>query len=75
MEVIDGSFIFFLPIGIASLINAIILYLQENEIILKDYIINYWYQTFISLSILSLIISFILQKVSKKPSNEDVNNY
>ena len=75
MEVIDGSFIFFLPIGVGSLINAIILYLQENEIILKEYILNYWYHTFISLGISSLIISFILQKLSKKSANKDVNDY
>ena len=37
----------------------------ENEIILKEYILNYWYHTFISLGISSLIISFILQKISK----------
>ena len=75
MEVIDGSFIFFLPIGVGSLINAIILYLQENQIIFKEYILNYWYHTFISLGISSLIISFMLQKVSNKSTDKDVNDY
>ncbi len=75
MEIIDGSFIFFLPIGVGSLINAIILYLQENQIIFKEYILNYWYHTFISLAILSLIISFMLQKLSRKSANKDVNDY
>jgi len=75
MEIIDGSFIFFLPIGVGSLINAIILYLQENQIIFKEYILNYWYHTFISLAILSLIISLMLQKLSRKSANKDVNDY
>ena len=75
MEVLDGSFIFFLPIGVGSLINAIILYLQENQIIFKEYLLNYWYHTFVSLGISSLIISFILQKLSRKSDNEDVNDY
>ena len=75
MEVIDGSFIFFLPIGVGSLINAVILYLQENQIIFEEYILNYWYHTFISLGISSLIISYILQKISKKSTDKDVNDY
>ena len=31
LEIIDGSLIFFLPIGLGSFLNALLLYLQEHE--------------------------------------------
>ena len=75
MELLDGSFIFFLPIGIGSFINSIILFLQNNKIILEKNIIDYWYETFMSLGISSIIVSFLLQKISKKSTKKDINDY
>ena len=31
LEIVDGSLIFFLPLGLGSFLNALILFLQENE--------------------------------------------
>ena len=75
MEVVDGSFIFFLPIGIGSLINSIILYLQDNKIIFEEKILDYWHHTFISLGISALTISFLLQRFSKNSTSKDINDY
>ena len=41
LEIIDGSLIFFLPIGIGSFLNALLLYLQENENFLVIKIISF----------------------------------
>ena len=30
LEIVDGSLIFFLPLGLGSFLNALILFLQEN---------------------------------------------
>ena len=75
LELIDGSFIFFLPIGLSSLINSLILYVQNNQIIIENEILRFWYHPFLSLAILSLIFSILLQKFSKRKNEEDINDY
>ncbi len=75
LELIDGSFIFFLPIGLSSLINSAILYLQNNQIIIEGEVLRFWYHPFLSLAILSLIFSILLQKFSKRENEEDINDY
>ena len=70
LELIDGSFIFFLPIGLASIINSAILYIQNNQLILENEILRYWYHPF-----LSLIFSLLLQKISDRNNKKDINDY
>ena len=40
LEVLDGSLIFFLPIGFGSFLNAIILFLKENYIDITNIQVN-----------------------------------
>ena len=41
LEMLDGSLFFFLPIGIGSLLNALILYIQENYILNSENLLHY----------------------------------
>ncbi|MBK92914.1 MAG: hypothetical protein CMP33_01065 [Rickettsiales bacterium] len=75
LELIDGSFIFFLPIGLASIINSAILYIQNNQLILENEILRYWYHPFLSLALLSFIISLLLQKITSRKNKKDINDY
>ena len=40
LELVDGSLIFFLPLGLGSFFNALTLFFQENENIFDYQIIN-----------------------------------
>ena len=75
LELIDGSFIFFFTNRLSSLINSLILYIQNNQIIIENEILRFWYHPFLSLAILSLIFSILLQKFSKRKNEEDINDY
>ena len=75
LELIDGSFIFFLPIGLASIINSAILYIQNNQLILENEILRYWYHPFLSLALFSFIISLLLQKITSRKNKKDINDY
>ena len=75
LELIDGSFIFFLPIGLASIINSAILYIQNNQLFLENEILRYWYHPFLSLALFSLIFSLLLQKISNRKNKKDINDY
>ena len=41
LEIVDGSLIFFLPLGLGSILNALILFLQENESMVDYQIISF----------------------------------
>ena len=75
LEIIDGSLIFFLPLGLGSFLNALILFLQENESIFDYQIISVWHHSLATLALFSLIISFSLKWFSKNKSEEDINKY
>lgn len=75
LEIIDGSLIFFLPIGIGSFLNALLLFLQENENFFDYQIISFWYHTLVSLAVFSLIVSYSLRYLNFKKNEEDVNKY
>ena len=80
LEMLDGSLFFFLPIGIGSLLNALILYIQENYILnsenLSHYeIISIWHHSLISLAFFSVVASYSLRYLNVKKNQEDVNNY
>ena len=71
-----GSMVFILPIGLAAILNGIILFFMtlNTEI---DLTLNDWYIPMISLSIFSFIFLFLIQKLIKrnKSKNLDVNDY
>ena len=72
LEILDGSMIFFLPIGLASFINALILFINNFS---EVEFISTWHYLLVTLSISSLIFSFILRKFSKKKPKKDINDY
>ena len=73
LEILDGSMIFFLPIALASFINALILFINNNFSQVE--FISTWHYLLVTLSISSLIFSFILRKFSKKKPKKDINDY
>ena len=75
LEILDGSFIFFLPLGLGSFLNAIILFLQENENIFDFQIISIWHHSLITLALFALVISFCLKWFSKGEAKKDINRY
>ena len=72
LEIFIGSLVVFLPLGISSLIVGLILKIQENTDLL---IINEWSYSLVLWGIISIIISFIIQKYFKTNQKKDVNNY
>ena len=77
LELTDGSAIFFLPLGIGSLILSFYIYLCNIQIINESLIINTWYIALITWAILSLITSLLISQLRKKYSKEnpDINDY
>ena len=74
LEILDGSMIFFLPIGLASFINALILFINDNYFDEVEFI-STWHHLLVTLAISSLILSFTLRKFSKKKPKKDINDY
>ena len=76
-ELTDGSAIFFLPLGIGSLILSFYIYLSNIGIIHQSIIIDTWYNTLVIWAILSLITSLLISLFRKKYSNKnpDINDY
>ena len=54
LEILDGSLIFFLPIGFGSFSNSLLLYLQEFEFMSDYQIITVWHHTPVSYTHLTL---------------------
>jgi len=75
LEIFDGSLIFFLPIGLGSLSNALVLYIQDFEFMFDYQLLLVWHHTFISLAIFSLIFSYSLRFLNFKKDKEDINKY
>ena len=77
LELTDGSAIFFLPLGIGSLILSFYIYLSNIGIIYESLIIDIWYIALVSWAILSLITSLLISLLRKKYSKEnpDINDY
>ncbi len=77
LELTDGSTIFFLPLGIGSLILSFYIYLSDIGIINKNIIIDTWYIALVIWAILSLISSLFMALLRKRYSNEnpDINDY
>jgi membrane protein implicated in regulation of membrane protease activity len=75
LELVDGSLIFFLPLGLGSFLNALTLFLQENENIFDYQVISVWHHSLVTLAVYSIIISFCFKWFSKRKSEEDINKY
>ena len=77
LELTDGSAIFFLPLGIGSLILSFYMYLCNVGIIYQYIIIDTWYLALVIWAILSLITSLIISLLRKKylNHNPDINDY
>ena len=71
-----GSMVFILPIGLAAILNGIILFLMTLNTAI-DLTLNDWYVPMISLSVFSFIFLFLIQKLIKrnKSKNVDINDY
>ena len=76
LELTDGSTIFFLPLGIGSLILSFYIYLSNIGIINQNIIIDTWYIALV-ICYLSLISSLFMVLLRKRYSNEnpDINDY
>ena len=77
LELTDGSAIFFLPLGIGSLILSFYMYFCNVGIIHQYIIIDTWYLALVIWAILSLITSLIISLLRKKylNHNPDINDY
>ena len=71
-----GSMVFILPIGLAAILNGIILFFVTLNTSI-DLTLNDWYLPMISLSVFSFIFLFLIQKLIKrnKSKNLDINDY
>ena len=71
-----GSMVFILPIGLAAILNGIILFFVALNTAI-DLTLNDWYLPMVSLSVFSFIFLFLIQKLIKrnKSKNLDVNDY
>ena len=71
-----GSMVFILPIGLAAILNGIILFFVALNTAI-DLTLNDWYLPMVSLSVFSFIFLFLIQKLNKrnKSKNLDVNDY
>ena len=71
-----GSMVFILPIGLAAILNGIILFFVTLNTSI-DLTLNDWYLPMIFLSVFSFIFLFLIQKLIKrnKSKNLDVNDY
>ena len=73
LEIFIGSLVFFLPLGISSLIVGLILLFQSNTGLI---IISEWPYSLLLWGIISILLSFLLQKFFKAKGNgKDINDY
>ena len=73
LEIFIGSLVFFLPLGISSLIVGLILLFQSNTGLI---IISEWPYSLLLWGIISILLSFLLQKFFKTKGNDkDINDY
>ena len=72
LEIFIGSLVLFLPLGLASLCVGLILKLQVNF----DFIlITNWAYALVTWALISIALSYLIQKFLKKKKKKDVNSY
>lgn len=67
-----GSFVVFLPAGLAAILIGIIYKIQISTSII---ILASWAYALVIWGILSIVISFLIQKYYKDNSSKDINDY
>ena len=75
---VDGSFVFFLPVGVAAFANAALLFVQELWLAPDLVLLGSWGSTLVSLAVLALLAAFALRFYTKgraRAGEEDVNDY
>ncbi len=76
MELMDGSQIFFLPIGFGGLFNSAALYLERKAVIPFGYLPETWYGMLIFWAIASIAFALLITiRRRKKQMPIDVNDY
>ena len=75
----DGSMAIFLPLGLASLVNGAIIYLQETTALGADTILlDRWENTLISYAILAIAFTLAMRffvRHKRTDTTPDVNDY
>ena len=71
-EIFIGSLVWFLPLGIASLFVGLIFKLQ---IYLNIIIISNWAFALLVWGLISISLSYLMQKFFKKKETKDINSY
>ena len=74
LEIFEGSLVFLIPAGIGALLIGLLYKLQENYSI---ELFNNWSYALVYWALISLLISFLIQKFfkKKKSSEDDINIY
>ena len=78
LELTDGSKIFFLPFGLASIANGALIYFQNSGSFNELVILKYWHSPLISVSLFAVIFAILLRLFSsqqKKDDTSDINKY
>ena len=70
--VLFGSFIFFLPAGIGAIIIGLVYKIQS---LLPFSLISSWAASLVLWGIVSIGISFFIQKYFKSNTSKDINDY
>lgn len=75
-ELMDGSQIFFLPIGLGGILNSVMLYLEREAFIPFGYVPETWYGMLIVWAVGSAVFAVLLTiRRRKKQQPTDVNDY
>ncbi len=78
LELLDGSAIFFLPLGLSSFVTGSYVFALKNMFLPSILFFDKWYEILLLWALLGLLISFLLVRFWKKASiadDDDVNNY
>ena len=75
-ELMDGSKIFFLPVGCGGILNSAVLYLERKAIVPFGYVPETWYGMLILWAIGSLVFALLFTiRRRKQKQPVDVNDY
>ena len=74
LEIFNGSLVFFIPAGVGAILIGVLYKIQESY---SFKIFSNWAYALVVWGILSLVISFIIQKYlkNKRATEEDINSY
>ena len=77
MELVDGSFVFFLPLGIGSFGNALLTKLANSDVALIAAISDTWYSKVVTLGVIALVAAYGLRLYSHRKNSDqsDINDY